>query len=70
MKTADPSRKLRGCLDRPDAATYLSISTRLLDQLAGAGQIPRIKIGRKTLFRVSDLDDFVKRQVQKPSLEG
>ena len=43
--------------------TRLSISTRLLDNLATAGELPRIKIGTKTLFRVADLDDFIESKI-------
>lgn len=46
----------RGALDRRQAAEYLSISTRLLDDWASQGLLPRLKAGRKTLFRVKDLD--------------
>ena len=53
------SRPERGAFDRRGAATYLSISTRLLDDLAAAESIRRIKIGRKSLFRKCDLDDFL-----------
>ena len=48
-----------GALSRAKAAAYLSISTRLLDDLLTAGEIPRIKIGRKTLVRVCDLDTYL-----------
>lgn len=48
-----------GALSRVEAAQYLSISTRLLDDLLTAGEIPKIKIGRKTLVRVIDLDEFL-----------
>ena len=50
-----------GALSRSGAASYLSISTRLLDDLLTAGTIPKIKIGRKTLVRVCDLDDYLER---------
>lgn len=49
----------RGALDRKSSAQYLSISTRLLDQLAAAGKIRRLHIGRKPLYRVADLDAFL-----------
>lgn len=61
----DQTTKPNGCLDRRGAAKYLSISTRLLDSLAANGEIIRIKIGRKTLFRVADLDAFVASKVQR-----
>ena len=54
-----------GCLDRRQSAGYLSISVRLLDNLATSGQIPKIKIGAKTLFRVTDLDKYVDSKVQR-----
>ena len=50
-----------GALSRDGAAKYLSISTRLLDDLLTAGAIPKIKIGRKTLVRVCDLDAYLKQ---------
>lgn len=48
-----------GALDRKGAASYLSISTRLLDDLLSAGKIQRIKIGRKTLVRIIDLNTYL-----------
>lgn len=48
-----------GALCRRKAAEYLAISTRLLDQLASAGRLNRVKIGTKTVFLVSDLDEFL-----------
>ena len=48
-----------GALDRKGAAHYLSISTRTLDDLLSAGTIPKIKLGRKTLVRVCDLDRYL-----------
>jgi len=47
--------------DRKKAAEYLSISSRLLDDLLSAGTITRIKIGRKTLIRKIDLDSYLCR---------
>ena len=48
-----------GALSRAEAAAYLSISTRLLDDLLTAGDIKKLKLGRKTLIRVCDLDDYL-----------
>lgn len=59
MNTSDPFRTKtapRGALSRQLAAEYLSVSTRLLDDLLTAGDLPKIKLGRKTLIRVCDLD--------------
>lgn len=48
-----------GALSRAEAARFLSISTRKLDDLLTAGEIQKIKIGRKTIVRVCDLDDYL-----------
>ena len=48
-----------GAICRNDAADYLAISTRKLDQLAADGRLKRAKIGTKTVFLVSDLNDFL-----------
>ena len=53
-----------GAVGRKQAASYLSISTRKLDQLAANGELLRIKIGSKTLFRVVDLDAFLESKLQ------
>ena len=61
--TNETKRQIRsgGALGRKGAAAYLSISTRLLDDLLTAGEIPKIKIGRKTICRVADLDAYLER---------
>ena len=54
------SRKVHvGALGRIEAAKYLGISTRKLDDLLSADEIPRLKLGRKTLVRLIDLDAFL-----------
>ena len=50
-----------GAYDRRGAAEYLSISTRLLDDLLSAGVMRKVKIGRKTLVRKIDLDSYLER---------
>ncbi|MDA7924271.1 helix-turn-helix domain-containing protein [Mariniblastus sp.] len=54
----------KGALDRQQAANYLSISTRFLDDLLTQGIIPKIKIGRKTLVRICDLDAFLASKLE------
>ncbi len=61
MSVTTPKQQERGAYDRRGAAEYLSISTRLLDDLAAAETIKRIKIGRKSLFRKIDLDAYLER---------
>lgn len=51
----------KGALSRAESAYYLGISTRKLDDLLSADAIRRIKIGRKTLVRVCDLDAYLAR---------
>ena len=58
--TKTPDTALRpGALDRVGSARFLSISTRKLDDLLSAGTIKKIKVGRKTLVRVCDLDRYL-----------
>ena len=61
--TEQPDRPV-GALSRQDAANYLGISTRYLDDLLSAGQIPKIKLGRKTLVRILDLDQFLASKLE------
>lgn len=68
-KSFIPPASTVGCLDRRESASYLSISTRLLDGLAAQGKLPRVKIGSKTLFRVADLDAFIESKVQRLVVE-
>lgn len=49
----------RGGLDRRDAARYLGISMRSLDYLAARGQIRRVRIGRKPIYPVVELDRYL-----------
>ena len=43
-------------LSRSEAARYLSVSERYIDRLAASGKLQRIKLGRKTVFSLRDLD--------------
>lgn len=53
-----------GALSRPDAARYLSCSTRYLDILARAGEIRRCKLGAKTVYLRAELDKFLASKLQ------
>ena len=46
-------------LDRPAAAKYLGVSTRTLDELLASGRLPVIRIGRRVLLDIRDLDSFM-----------
>ena len=50
-------------LDYPSAQRYLGdVSRSTLKSLVGRGELAVVHIGRRTLFRRSDLDAFVARQ--------
>ena len=44
-----------GVLTRNEAADYLRVCVRTLDYLVKDGELKRLKLGRKTLYRVADL---------------
>lgn len=47
-------------LDRRQAAAYLGVSIRLLDECKARGEIPYIRVGRrKVMFLREDLDRFM-----------
>ncbi len=52
----------RHLLSRREAATYLAISPRKLDQLVADGDLPRVKIGSCVRFEQADLDAFIAAQ--------
>ena len=54
-----------GALGRRDAASYIGVSTRQLDNYARAGQLQQVKLGSKTAFRVIDLDRFLASRLQQ-----
>ena len=47
---------------RQQAANLLSLGVRLFDQIVGSGQIPKIQITRKLIFRTSDLVEWLQKQ--------
>ena len=60
----------RGCLDRKEAANYLSISTRLLDSYCTEGKLRRVKFGRKTCIPIPDLDALIESKIQRLEVEN
>jgi excisionase family DNA binding protein len=46
-------------LNRKEAADFLRLSPRKLDQLAASGEIPKVKIGASVRFCRDDLEKFV-----------
>lgn len=52
------------------AAKMIGICERTLWQLTKDGKIPHVKIGNRTLYRPSDLDEWLMTQlVPKPNLD-
>ena len=49
-------------LSREDAANFLAVTTRTLDQLARDGELTRVKLGTRTVFQVSDLHELIARK--------
>jgi excisionase family DNA binding protein len=54
-----------GNLTRQDAAKFLSISLRKLDELRMSGELPHIRIGRSVRFTMEDLHAFNMRNKRK-----
>lgn len=44
---------------RVDAARLLGISLRTLDRLVDAGELVPIRVGRRVLFELADLERFI-----------
>jgi len=55
-----------------DAAKTLGISHKTLTNWVWAGRFPYVKVGRRTLVRVQDLDAFIERNLveEKISLDA
>ncbi len=49
-------------LTRREAAAFLAISQRKLDQLTASGALPRVRIGSCVRFDVIDLQSFANSQ--------
>jgi excisionase family DNA binding protein len=54
-----PSSTLSELLNRGQAAEYLTVSLRTLDEQTSIGNIPVVRIGRACRFRKSALDYFI-----------
>jgi excisionase family DNA binding protein len=48
-----------GLLTKVDVEAYLRIGRRTLDRLIKAREIPFIKLGRRVLFKKSDVDAWL-----------
>ena len=52
-------------IDVREAARRLAISPRTLWQLTKDRAMPSVRIGKSVRYRVADLEDWTRRQVQK-----
>jgi excisionase family DNA binding protein len=52
--------------DRHEAARRLGVSTVTIDRLTAAGRLRHFRIGRRTLFCQSHLDEFLAKQEIPP----
>ena len=64
IKPSTDSSRLVGALSRKESAAYIGVSTRQLDQFARAGDLRRVKLGAKTVFRIVDLEAFLESRLQ------
>lgn len=46
-------------LNRPEAAEFLNVSQRTLDEQTARGKIRAVKIGRSVRYRIQALEDFI-----------
>lgn len=53
-----------GAMGRQSAADYLGVSLRTLDYVVKRGELPRVMIGRKPVFRVVDLDAYLESRLE------
>jgi excisionase family DNA binding protein len=50
-----------GLLDYDDAASFLSVTPRLVRELWQRREIAGIKVGRRVRFTIDDLQDYIDR---------
>ena len=52
-------------MDTREAAAYLAISDRVLYDMARAGEIPHVRVGRNIRYRVMDLDLYLEERTTR-----
>lgn len=50
-------------VDKSGGAKYLRVCTRTIDNLMKRGELPFVKLGRRVLFRRSDLDRLIAQRL-------
>lgn len=64
MKRTPEPKVQPALVSRRDAAVYLGLTTRTIDTMATEGQISRIRMGGKTMFRIADLDRLIEQNTE------
>ncbi len=54
--------KVKRLLSYKEASEYLGISQSQLKRLVRAGELPVIKIGKRSLLDIHDLDEYIERR--------
>lgn len=49
----------RGALTKRAAAEYVGVSERYLDKCVAAGELKKVKLGSKTVFRIAELQRWL-----------
>ena len=60
--TAEPTAGPKLLVNSREAAAMLGLSDRGFRELAYQGQVPSFKVGRRRLFKVTDLERWVAQQ--------
>lgn len=60
----------RLALSPAEAAIALSVSERTLRALVDSGEIPHVRIARRIVIRVADLESFLESRRVLPDAEG
>ena len=50
----------RGSLPKRQAAEYVGVSERYLDKCVAHGELAKVKLGAKTVFRIAELERWLK----------
>jgi excisionase family DNA binding protein len=62
MSDPRPSRATRRLLTLPEAAMYLGLSPWTVRDLTWKGRLPVVRITRKLLFDLRDLDELIDQE--------
>ncbi|MDA8692485.1 helix-turn-helix domain-containing protein [Saprospiraceae bacterium] len=58
-KSLSSSKEEKPRKSRQESAIYLGVSKSMIDKLAQQGRLTRIKVGRKTVFCIKELNEIL-----------